>query len=334
MILAIAVRTQAPLAEEIDALADSSRGSFRRRLRKLATRLRNGDALSDALENITGLAPPETVTAIRVGEELGNAVSVIQQEAVRLRRREESRLQGRISATGIIFYLCCVLWVMQGIVVFLMYWIVPKFKKIFQDFGVELPTATKALIRVTDYLADHAWAVGLWTFILFVMSAVWLIRRGGLAGLDWGFLSAVYPRMETPAVLRNLAQAVAVQRPLEAALAGLELHHRSRFIRSRIRRVRDEADRGGDCYSLLARSGLLSAGEAAALAAAQRAGNLGWALDGVADNIERRQRALGQLVVEVLQPAIVVALGVIVFFVSTAFFFPLLKLFTSTKLWA
>ena len=44
LILAIAVRTQAPLSEEIDLLADSSRGRFRRRLRKLRISSRRGGA--------------------------------------------------------------------------------------------------------------------------------------------------------------------------------------------------------------------------------------------------------------------------------------------------
>lgn len=55
LILAIAVRTQAPLSEEIDLLADSSRGRFRRRLRKLAVKLRGGTRLSEALEDLPGL---------------------------------------------------------------------------------------------------------------------------------------------------------------------------------------------------------------------------------------------------------------------------------------
>ncbi len=59
LILAIAVRTQAPLAEEIDVLADSSRGRFRRRLRKLAERLRNGERLSDALDDLPELCRRE-----------------------------------------------------------------------------------------------------------------------------------------------------------------------------------------------------------------------------------------------------------------------------------
>jgi type II secretory pathway component PulF len=333
LILAIAVRTQSPLAEEVDTLADSSRGRFRRRLRKLAHRLREGDRLSDALGDIPGLVPSRTVTAIRVGEDLGNLVPVIQQEAVWLRRREESRLEGRFSAAGLAFYLCCVLCVMQVIVAFLMYWIMPKFKKIIQDFGVPVPEATARLIHVSDYFSDHAGTIALWMAVAIIGGTIVLVRRGGWAGIDWGFLSLFYPRLETPGVLRNLAQAVAVRRPLAAALAGLELHHRRRHVRNRIRRVRDEVQQGSDCFRPLCQNGLINRLEAAALAAAERAGNLAWALEGIADNIESRQRARGQAIVETVQPAIVIGLGLIVLSICVAIFVPLIHLIASTELW-
>ena len=54
LILSVAMRTQTPLAEECEVLADASRGRFRRRLRELANRLRRGDRLSEALARFPG----------------------------------------------------------------------------------------------------------------------------------------------------------------------------------------------------------------------------------------------------------------------------------------
>jgi type II secretory pathway component PulF len=330
LIVAIAMRTHAPLAEEVEALADSSRGRFRNRLRMLANRLRSGENLSVALDALPGLAPPETVTAIRLGEEMGNVVPVIQDEAIRLRRREENRLQGRFSAAGMAFYVCTFLIIANGIVGFLVYWIVPKFKKIFQDFGVQLPTPTERLIEAIDWSSEY------WPFIVLASGAVllWLVfslvRRGGWSGFDSSFASAVYPRLQTPAVLRNLSHAVAARRSLAEALTAMELHHPRRSIRRRLRRIRDEAVQGRDVFEPLRGCGLVSAPEAAALASAERAGNLAWALETIADNIERRQRALAQTIAETVQPAIVVALGFMVLMICIGFFYPIIRLIQVT----
>jgi type II secretory pathway component PulF len=333
LILAIAIRTQAPLAEEIELLADSSRGRFRRRLRKLAKQLRGGERLSDALEDLNGLVPPRTVTAIRVGEELGNVVPVIEQEVVLLRRREEIRVEGRYSAAGIGFYVWCVLCVVLAVVGFLSFWIVPKLKKIMQDFNVPVPTATARLLRIVDNCTDHWAAILVWAFVLVGGTVLVLIRRGGWGGIDWGVFSSLFPRLETPGVLRSLSQAVAARRPLTVAMAGLELHHRRRHVRSRIRRVRDALARGGDCFQQLCGQGLINAREAAALDSAERAGNLAWALMGIADSIESRQQARIQVIIETVQPAVVIGLGLIIFSICVAIFIPLIHILGSSDLW-
>ena len=333
LILAIAVRTQAPLSEEIDLLADSSRGRFRRRLRKLAVKLRSGTRLSEALEDLPGLAPPRTVTAIRIGEDLGNIVPVIEQEVTLLRRRETSRVEGRYSAAGVAFYVYCVLCVVMAVVGFLCFWIIPKFQNILSDFGLPVPSATAKLFQFVDACTDHWIAIVVWILALVGGVVFLLIRRGGWEGVDWGVFSAIHPRLETPGVLRSLSQAVSSRRPLNAALAGLELHHRRRHVRSRIRRVRDAFVRGGDCFQLLRQNGLVNSREAAALVSAERAGNLAWALEGIADNIERRQQARVQVIIETVQPAVVIGLGLIIFSVCIAIFIPLIHILGSADLW-
>jgi type II secretory pathway component PulF len=333
LILAIAVRTQAPLSDEIDLLADSSRGRFRRRLRKLAVKLRSGTRLSEALEDLPGLAPPRTVTAIRIAEDLGNVVPVIEQEVVRLRRCEKNRVEGRYSAAGVAFYVYCVLCVVLAVVGFLCFWIIPKFQHILHDFGVPVPSATERLLQFVDACTNHWVAILVWSLALVASLAFLLLRRGGWGGVDSGILSAFYPRLETPSVLRSLSQAVAARRPLNAALAGLELHHRRRHVRNRIRRVRDALVRGGNCFQQLYQHGLVNSREAAALASAEKAGNLAWALEGIADNIERRQQARLQVVIETVQPAVVIGLGLIIFSVCVAIFVPLIHIFASAELW-
>jgi type II secretory pathway component PulF len=214
-----------------------------------------------------------------------------------------------------------------------MYWIMPKFKKIIHDFGIPVPEATTRLIRVSDYFGDHAGQIALWMAVVIVGGGIVLVRRGGWSGIDWGFLSVLYPRLEAPGVLRNLAQAVSVHRPLAAALAGMELHHRRRHVRKRIRRVCDEMTRGRDPFGPLCRCGLISSAEATALASAERAGNLEWALRGIADNIESRQRARSQMIVETVQPFIVIGLGLVVLCVCIAIFVPLIHMIGSTEIW-
>jgi type IV pilus assembly protein PilC len=326
LILAVAMRTRSPLAEECEALADSSRGRFRKRLRQLANRLRQGERLSDALDAIPGLAPTQTVTALRLGEQLGNIAEVANQEALRFRRREEDRLQGRFSVAGLAFYISCFAVLATTIVSFIMYWVAPKFLKIFQDFNAPVPAATRGLFDVMGVLGEYWYLIALWVVGVISGSLYVLIGRGGWTGIDWGVASALYPRLETPAVLRGLAQTVSRKQPLSVGIAALEVHHPHRAIRNRMRKLREQVARGNNGFRPMADCGLLSVPEADALGCAEQAGNLDWALEAIAENIERRHRSVVESLVETLQPAVIAGIGLLVLGVCVGIFYPVIQL--------
>jgi len=326
LILAVAMRTRAPLSEECEALADASRGRFRRRLRGLAARLRQGDRLSDALRAVPGLAPAQTVTALRLAEDLGNVAEVANQEALRLRRREEDRLQGRFSMAGLSFYVCCFCLFSAGILGFVVFWVVPRFLKIFQDFHAPIPGPTRLLVDVLMFLGSYWYLIPAGMLAVLAWALYVLLRRGGWAGLNWSVASSLYPRLETPTVLRGLAQTVVCRQPLALGVESLEVHHAHRGIRKRMRRLRERIAHGYNSFEPLADSGLLSRQEAEALTCAERAGNLAWALDSLAENIERRQRSLLESFIETVQPTFIAIVGLLVCGICVGIFYPIIHI--------
>jgi type IV pilus assembly protein PilC len=326
LILAVAMRTQAPLSEECEALADSSRGRFRTRLRKLAARLQQGDRLSEALRAIPGLAPAQTVTALRLAEDLGNVADVANQEALRFRRREEDRLQGRFSMAGLSFYVFSFFFLSAGILGFLVYWVLPRFLKIFDAFKTPMPAPTRALVDALRIVGGYWYVIALLILGILAWALYVLLRRGGWAGLNWSVASAIYPRLEAPAVLRSLAQTVVCRHPLSYGIEALEVHHPHRGIRNRMRRLREQIARGNNSFRPLADSRLLSSGEADALACAERAGNLAWVLDSLADNIERRHRSFSESFVETVQPIVIAIVGLMVCGICVGIFYPIIEI--------
>ncbi|HET6324571.1 MAG TPA: type II secretion system F family protein [Planctomycetaceae bacterium] len=326
LILAVAMRTHAPLSEECEALADASRGRFRRRLRQLASRLRRGDRLSDALRAIPGLAPAATVTALRLAEDMGNVTEVANQEALRFRRREESRLEGRFSMAGLTFYVFSFFVLAAAVICFLIYWVEPRFGAIFRDFNSPVPAPTRALVDAQALLFDYWFLIVAACFGTIVWGLYVLLHRGGWSGLNWSVASSVYPRLQTPGVLRSLAQTVVCHQPLSLGVQALEVHHPHRGIRNRMRRLREQIVRGNNGFQPLADAGLLSGREADALACAERAGNLAWVLESLADNIERRHRSFQESVVETVQPAVIAAIGLLVLAICVGIFYPIIQL--------
>ena len=109
-------------------------------------------------------------------------------------------------------------------------------------------------------------------------------------------------------------------------LGTLAEYHPSGWVRERVGRVLQDVRKGADCWKSLRDHGLIRPADAAVLEAASRVGNLPWALRETAESGERRLGYRLQLWLQLLFPAVVLAMGGLVCVLVTAFFLPLVTL--------
>ena len=233
------------------------------------------------------------------------------------------------SFQGVLLYLTVVLTCMVCIVGFVMYYIIPKFKKIFADFGTELPGMTMMLIDVSDVCVNYFFLIlPVLAFLMWVVATCHVATETGTIPTIGPFrlLGALLPRPYVPDILRNLMIVVQAGRPLAAAVSTMAQGHSQRSLRRRLAKVEEELHQGADCWQSLIEVGLLRQGEAAVLAAAQRVGNLPWALRGIARSIERRLQFRLAVLMEFVQPALLLCLGGVVATIVVGLFMPLMKL--------
>jgi len=116
--------------------------------------IEGGSTFSEALANFPGIFGNVYISMVRVGEESGRLVAVLQDLNSMLRWQDEM-----ISyAKRVMVYPAIVLAVVGGVVVFLMMYLVPQLTSFLQTMGTELPTHTKVLIHVSNFLL-HWWYV-------------------------------------------------------------------------------------------------------------------------------------------------------------------------------
>lgn len=319
--LAIATDKSIPLPDEVDAFAATQWGPHRSRCILLADMLRNGTPLPNCLEAIPGLIPKSVVPAIHLGAAAGQISRALRDAAVRQTNDlQESSLFRTISYTS--FYVWGLLTVISSIVGFLMYWIVPKFKAIFEGFDMELPALTVDLIERSDMATKYFFltmpALSLPFFMLIIVG---LGHVFGWDALDLPLLSW-FPRLETPLVLRGLARIVSAGLPFPEGLRVLSEHHHRVGIRAKAERLRYFVERGSDIWERLQWEGFLHRAERALLQSAQRIGNLPWVLNELAEVIERRQQRRAVFAAQLIQPVFVVLIGIVVGYICVAFFIP------------
>ena len=324
--LAVAVDRKVALVPFLEALADEAGGSWKHKLHRLADLLHSGMSVPDALDAVPGILPADALVLVRVGAETGRLGPTLREAAAQFARQSETV---RNPGGAGILYLCGLAFVMCNIVGFIMYWIIPKFLAIFDGFDMDLPEHTQTVIQIGHFVTRNAFAVipsGLLVLLAGIAVAFQLLGRG-VGWTDWsGWTARLFPRWRMPVVLRSLGVAVDGHCPLERAVGTLATRHPDSAFRERMTRVEQDLSQGVDCWRSLESHGLLRHGETALLEAAQRVGNLGWALRSVADTLERRTDHRLRVTIEFLRPAALLAAGAVVGFFVFAMFSPLISL--------
>jgi protein transport protein HofC len=327
--LAVAVEKQFPMVPFLQTLADEAGGRWRWRLRGLAELITAGVSIPEALEAMPGLLPRDTVAMIRVGARSGNMTGALR-EAARLASLRSSTPVGQYH--GSLIYFFALLGTVTVVLTFLMVFIMPKYKAIFAGFDARLPPLTEFVIVASDFIASY-W----YLFLLSVPAAclvLWMAMGVGLEFIGCGpwwsrpstLLANFWPRLKTPHVLRSLSVAVDGGRPLPQALTALAEQNAESSFRRLMVQIADEVSRGNDCWTALRGAHMLRRSEPALLEAAQKLGNLVWALRGMADGIERRADYRYHILLEMVHPILIVAVGIVVGTICAGMFVPLITL--------
>ncbi len=319
--LSIAADRRMPLAPGIEACAELCSVGYRQRALGLAYLLETGVPLPVALDTVPNLLPRSALVLISVGWSLGCLAPSLREADAADRARRSFRL-GFIPKLA---YLAGVLLAMELILGFIFYFVIPKFEAIFNDFGTALPELTQVSIRISHAMID----TGL--LPLLILGELSILAYGVLA--YFGLVSWEAPpipwllrRRDNADVLRTLAVGIEGDRPIGSILTVLARVHPRNRVRKRLNRAVARIEGGQPWISTLHAEGLITGADPGVLDAAERAGNLAWALRTLADSHDRRLSYRLATLSQALFPALVLALALIVGFFVISLFLPLVQL--------
>ncbi len=130
-------------------------------LNKIGLDVVSGQSLSDALSKNNQFTSYEYYS-IKIGEETGTLARVSEQLGGFFARKNEQR-RNLISA---LTYPVIILSTAVLVVAFMLNYVVPMFQDIFKQQGVELPTITKLIIRVSEFMKSYG------LILLFIIIAI------------------------------------------------------------------------------------------------------------------------------------------------------------------
>jgi general secretion pathway protein F len=319
-LLAVATEENLPLVPLLESWQDDESGLQRYRLRRLVRRLKEGRSLADALEEIPGILREEDVLAIRFDSQSGTRTAAVR-----------AALDGafvtadaKSKVLRALIYFCTVLPAGLLVASFTQMSIVPVLLKIFHEFGAQLPPALR-------WAAGWGGMPGGWWLLILAVLAVGLWMYATRKGREvrrslFGRFFRPLHHLRSADVLQKLSIATASGRPLSGALSTLARYHFDPSIRGQLLFVRNEVEQGADVWHSLRAVGMLSPQEVHLVESSERLGNRTWVLERLVEAKARRTGRRLARAAELVLPAFVLLMLLLVVFQALTVIQPLVEL--------
>ncbi len=326
--IALSVENRLAIGPVLIALAASYRRRHRYHLVLIAKLYEAGIPLNDILIRLPHLVSRETRFLIRIGQATGRLRTALQ-HAVDTRSTD---LEMRRRISGQFFYV--------GIVATLIFLIasitslafLQEIQLIIRDFDLKPPPITRSLQTAFDFLGAQPFLLLAIILALFSgLSAMALWSMGLLHIPAWPIISRLARPFHSGRLLRSLSMAVEADQPLEPILVEAENRYPRVWVCRKIRRALARYRAGTSLWPSLFSVSLISRPEWALLEAAERTGNLAWALRDRAEAGERRIVGKITTALTFLVPLCIVALGAAVAVIAVALFLPLIEMILNIK---
>ena len=309
-------------------------GMLRVAIRLVADDVEGGATLSEAMAKHPKAFDKLYTNMVAAGEAGGVLDTVLRRLADFMEASQ--RLKRRV--VGAMIYPSAVITFAFAIVMALMIFIIPKFKTIFEDFKAKLPGPTLALMKVSTWIKDdYGWAIILSIPVgLFLVFRLMRQSEGGRYIVDAmklkiPVIGKILAKTAVARFSRTLGTLLTAGVPiLEAINITRETTGNEVFGRA-LAKVHDGIREGEDFAVPLRQIRIVEPMVINMIDVGEETGDLDKMLAKVADNYDEEVQTMVAAMVSMLEPVMVITLGVIVGFIVVAIFMPLPTLIQSMQ---
>ncbi|MBU4376863.1 MAG: type II secretion system F family protein [Candidatus Omnitrophica bacterium] len=329
--LATLIGAGLPLVRSLNILRDQMKaGSFRNMVQSVANQVETGSTFSDALLKHPKAFSRLFVNTVKAGE-TGGVLEVVLTRLAEFSEKSE-RLKNRIRSA--LAYPILVIMIALGVLSFLIIFVIPKFMELFKELGTELPLPTLILLQISDFM-QHKWLLGIIFIVGFIILYNFALR------LEPFRLLIDNIKLHLP-VFGVLAQKVAIARfsrtlgtlissgvPILQALMITKDTAGNEVIARSLGRVHDSIREGESIAGPLAKTKIFPLMVVNMISVGEETGSLDQMLNKVADTYDDEVDVTVTALTSLLEPLLIVGMGLIVGAIVISMFLPLVKLLTT-----
>ncbi len=326
--LATLIQSGIPVEQALSAAAQQS-GNQRIKGMLIAIRAKvmEGHTLADSLSEFPRAFPRLYRSTVAAGEHAGHLDLVLNRLADYTESRQEARQKIQLAA----IYPIILSVVAIAIVVFLLTYVVPDIIEVFVKQGQELPTLTRVMLAMSEFLADF----GVYLLILLIVAVVAFrlsLRKPAVrlrfhrSLLNMPMFSGMVRGVNTARYASTLSILTTSGVPLVDAMriAGEVLSND--FLRQELRGAAQKVSEGGSLHRSLDQTGYFPPMMLHMIASGESSGELDSMLERTARMQENTLQAKIAAIVGLFEPMMLLVMGVVVLIIVLAIMLPILNM--------
>ncbi len=293
----------------------------------ISKNVQSGDTLAQALQRHPKVFSPLNVALVRAGESGGMLDDVLQRMADY--SESEANLKGKVISS--LAYPVVMVAAGSIVIMILLTVVIPKITEVYSDLGQTLPLITRQLIFVTDSLVALRYVLPLMAIVAIFLMRMFLKSTEGRAIFDRVLLKipvfgTVVHRREIAQFCRTLGNLVKNGVPILKALEITQEVISNVVIREEVAKLPVAISQGGAMAETLAGNPLFPSIMVSMIAVGEETGQLDRVLLRISDTYEAQVDRSLKTLTSMLEPLIIVALGIVVGVIVIAMMLPIMTM--------
>jgi type II secretory pathway component PulF len=331
--LAIMTRTGIDLATALQNVFEQcSNPVLKRVLGQVHGEVLAGKPVSKALSSHEHIFGPSYVAGVAAAERAGLLPEVLDRLASLIR----AQLRMRSTLRNLLAYPCVLMSISVVVILALMFLVLPQFAGVFEQLDVPLPAMTRLLVGISAELRARAWVWGGLVVAGVVGLICFLSSATGRRVSDHLLLKMVFLREVTRSLLigrafRLLGTMLESGVPLLEGLRLTRSSIRNSLLRGLFDTLEEEVLNGRGLSATFSACPFVPPAAAQMMATAERTGTLATVTQLVGEFYEEEGETRLRELATILEPVIIILMGVVVAFVVLSVMLPVFDFATAAK---
>ncbi|RMD69061.1 MAG: type II secretion system F family protein [Gammaproteobacteria bacterium] len=318
-----------PVVQALDIIG---KGQENPSMQELILHIRNdvesGAPLSEALAKHPLYFEELYVNLVRAGEQAGALEDILAKIAAYKERTES--IKGKVKKA--MFYPTAVLLVAFAVTTIIMIFVIPQFEALFQSFGADLPVFTRFVIRLSKFFQTWWWAVFLgigalaYAFFYAKRKSPRFAHAIDRLVLKIPIVGVILTKAAIARYARTLATLFGAGVPLVDALESVAGATGNAVYAEAVMRIREDVATGQQLQLAMRKTNLFPESVVQMVAIGEASGALEHMLNKIADFYEEEVSNMVDAMSSLLEPIVIVILGIIVGGLVVAMYLPIFKL--------